>query len=295
MQYDKTTIAIRERNLADLGDLAMHVVAKYRGGLTVSMMLAVGPLMLMNHFLLAWMLEGPLQDIACFRYVWNMTMLVLCESQIATAFATAYLGGVLFNFDSSWKQIIFDTLKTWRKLLLSHGIYRGSFFVILAYVYLWFDREAFFLEVLWVPLIVLWGAFVRTIRPFITELIVLEKNPIRAKFGNEVSLGTRSKYLHSVILSDLLGRGLVFSAMIGLFGLALLGTSLQTFGNFQRIGPDQFLLTGIIYPVCLWCAATFLFVIRFLSYLDVRTRQEGWEIELRLKAIAIRVRETYGI
>ena len=48
---------------------------------------------------------------------------------------------------------------------------------------------------------------------------------------------------------------------------------------------------SIFTPLSMWATATFLAVVRFLSYLDVRIRQEGWEVELRLRAEGARLME----
>jgi hypothetical protein len=45
----------------------------------------------------------------------------------------------------------------------------------------------------------------------------------------------------------------------------------------------------IVYPLCLWLIVVFLAVVRFLSYLDLRIRHEGWEVELLMRAEALRL------
>src|SRR5204863_7365315 len=45
----------------------------------------------------------------------------------------------------------------------------------------------------------------------------------------------------------------------------------------------------VMYPTCLWLVVTFLAVVRFLSYLDLRIRHEGWEVELLMRAEALRL------
>ena len=43
------------------------------------------------------------------------------------------------------------------------------------------------------------------------------------------------------------------------------------------------------WPLAMWLTAAFVTVIRFLSYLDLRIRHEGWEVELRMRAEAARL------
>ena len=52
------------------------------------------------------------------------------------------------------------------------------------------------------------------------------------------------------------------------------------------------LMDAIIFPLCLWTVASWMTVLRFLFYMNSRIRSEGWEIELRFKAEAERLKET---
>ncbi len=48
-------------------------------------------------------------------------------------------------------------------------------------------------------------------------------------------------------------------------------------------------LPAVEFPLALWLVIGFAAVARFLSYLDVRIRREGWEVELTLRAEAARL------
>jgi hypothetical protein len=48
-------------------------------------------------------------------------------------------------------------------------------------------------------------------------------------------------------------------------------------------------------PFALWIVASFFSVVRFLSYLDRRIRNEGWEVELVLRAEAERLTRQYHL
>ena len=39
-----------------------------------------------------------------------------------------------------------------------------------------------------------------------------------------------------------------------------------------------------LYPATLWIVAAYFTVLRFLGYLDLRIRREGWEVELLMRA-----------
>ena len=42
-------------------------------------------------------------------------------------------------------------------------------------------------------------------------------------------------------------------------------------------------------PACMWVVSGYFSVVRFLSYLDLRIRREGWEVELVVRAAAAQI------
>ncbi len=50
-----------------------------------------------------------------------------------------------------------------------------------------------------------------------------------------------------------------------------------------RWGP---LIIHLFLPLALWLVVIYATVARFLNYLDLRIRREGWEVELRVRAAA---------
>ncbi len=45
--------------------------------------------------------------------------------------------------------------------------------------------------------------------------------------------------------------------------------------------------------IAVWVTVGFTAVARFLAYLDLRIRREGWEVELAMRAEGIRMREAW--
>ncbi len=45
----------------------------------------------------------------------------------------------------------------------------------------------------------------------------------------------------------------------------------------------------IFYPLALWLTVSYFTVVRFLGYLDLRIRREGWEVELMMRAEQMRL------
>ena len=49
------------------------------------------------------------------------------------------------------------------------------------------------------------------------------------------------------------------------------------------------LVYTLYYPLALWTVLGFFAVVRFLGYLDLRIRREGWEVELMMRAEGARL------
>ncbi len=120
---------------------------------------------------------------------------------------------------------------------------------------------------------------------YVTEILMLERNPMNPQPG-QLSTSQRSRALHS---GD---AGLIFSRQFGLlnveqvFGAMVFYSLWFLWGNLQgEIVIDWFSIT-ILFPIAFWLTQAFLAVVRFLCYLDIRIRREGWEVDLALRAEA---------
>lgn len=103
MQLDKTRIAVRERDIFDILDLALHVFRQNFVPLCIAMLIGVIPWFVVNYWLVSWMLPSdfdapgtPEYNGYLVRYFWNMMVLIVLEMPFAGAIATVYLGEVLF-------------------------------------------------------------------------------------------------------------------------------------------------------------------------------------------------------
>ncbi|MEX0585466.1 MAG: hypothetical protein WD176_02395, partial [Pirellulales bacterium] len=131
---------------------------------------------------------------------------------------------------------------------------------------------------------------VRAIRPFLNEVVLLERNPLRAARGG-MTTALRSANLHEGATGEL------FAHWLSSFAIAVLGTlslwlalwylRLQLFdaGEFDRA------MFEIYLPAAMWLVAGYFVVMRYLSYLDLRIRREGWELELRMRSEAAKMAE----
>jgi hypothetical protein len=138
------------------------------------------------------------------------------------------------------------------------------------------------------------------VRSYINEIILLERLPWRSSNPAEMTLGKRSKSLHSPYATDLFVRFLLVS-MLGLLLSVTLCLSTWLVLKFLLDSGDLTMIdlfsrfdlrwyhAQIAYPAILWLIAAYFSVVRFLDYLDLRIRHEGWEVELLMRAEALRL------
>jgi len=295
VQLDKTRIAVRERSVFDTLDLALHVFRIHAGPLCSTMFLLAAPLAIVNHLLLGWMLNVDLDapDSAAqigghIRYAWTMLILVAMEAPLASALTTLYLGQALFAERPRIGDAVRDLwtmlpLWAWYQLCL-----RGVLPAILLVMVI--DRQAAFTgtEVLLV-LLFLAVLLRRAVAPFLNEIILLERNPMRSTLPNAITVRSRGIMLHGPAGGSLVVLALVTCLAALLLVCGLFGTFLCLQGVIFNNWETGVGLRIVGWPVALWLTATYCTVVRFLSYLDVRIRQEGWEVELRMRAEAHRL------
>ena len=120
--------------------------------------------------------------------------------------------------------------------------------------------------------------------PYLNEVILLERNPMQATGKKSISTGQRRSMLNHGQGGDYFARWLL-NLLIGAILLTLFWGSLAVAAHVLFNGQDW---AGpfytYMYPVALWAVAAYFTVVRFLSYLDLRIRHEGWDVELLMRA-----------
>lgn len=298
MQLDKTKIAIRERRTLENLDLALHVLRTYAWPLVGFHACAILPLAVFNFGLIGWMVDDAeyregysWEDAgAIARYLWTMGMLVVVEAPLASVFATTFLGQAVFQERPRWRHVLRDVWRVAHRVAWCQLVVRG----IGAYWFLLWSIErhgevAPILEVFVCCGLLIYMAFLRAVRPFVNEIVLLERDPILTRDPHTVTIGRRSRLLHEPSSGELIGQWIVTAFVCSVLALALFGTLwfLRALAdNDWWASPTTY---HVLYPLSLWIVAGYVTVVRFLQYLDVRIRQEGWEVELRLKAEAARI------
>jgi hypothetical protein len=257
MNIDRTTIVVRERRLPELYDLALLVIRRHFWALGLLALIGCGPFVALNW----WLLSG--HDSEAWWTWYPCLLLVALEGPFATAPIAAYLGTALFDEEPRVGAALRMALGRWWALLL-FGLYRG-------------------LLALFPLLLILYP-------PHAAEVCVLERQPLGATWRRANALRTvwSSEWVtHLLISGPLLAIGLL--CMIDAVQMI---TSLLMHADLM--GEDNAVsayVPGASFAphLAVWLVMSYLAVVRFLSYIDLRTRREGWEIDLALRRAAARL------
>jgi hypothetical protein len=258
MQIDQARVAIHERMWLENLDLALHVARTHFAGVAACALVGILPIALLNYVLIARGGDRFEQSEWGIQDYWT-TILVMIEAPLATAPITLYLGQALFLERPSARRVVREFFASLPQLLVLQVALR---------------------TLLIVPVIT-W-AIPYAVWPYLNEVILLERNPL---FFSRSGMSTlaRNRWLHSGNGGDYLlraiGGGLLAVALLG----ALFGTQTVLLSWLLGIEVGA-ALQAVLFQASLWLVAVFFTIARFLAYLDGRIRNEGWEVELFLRA-----------
>lgn len=256
MRIDHTRVAIRERTWLDNLDLALHLIRTNFRACLGAALAGAAPFILINFLLVSAAFQNSLSEGAEFDMLFLGTLLVLIEAPLATAPLTLLLGQVMFVDEANPRKIARDLASSLPQLLLFQVVLR-------------------ILPIVTLPLgYALW--------PFLNEIILLERNPLTERPG-QLSTRRRSSLLHAGGSGDYIiraiGAGIISLLLVSAIWTATVMLLNMLFGlQLGRAG--QILL----FQCTLWTVVMYFTVARFLTYLDQRIRNEGWEVELALRA-----------
>jgi hypothetical protein len=282
VQLDNTRLAIRERDLTDVLDLSLQVIRTHFVPWLVASTAGALPLAVLNWWILrpAWQRYGEVGWPTSFGYVALMGLLIAWELPLASAFVTRYLGDSMFDRPPA-RKVIRDVIDSLPQMFWFDGVLRGIFFLpALAIVDIW-----------WVMGFAAWIPFVYA--PYLNEVILLERNPMFRKKGR-VTTWKRSQALHDGSRSTLFSRWLSSVLIAALLISSLASSMWEVRGVLLNQWAYDESLWLIYVPASMWIVASFFAVVRYLSYLDLRIRREGWEVELLIRAEADRLTRQVG-
>ena len=137
--------------------------------------------------------------------------------------------------------------------------------------------------------LVVGAIFVFASNAYLNEVILLERNPLRRDRADRLTTGRRAAALHAGVFGDLLAQWII-AMLVGVCLFVSVWLSLRFVAGALT---GQWEWNGAVftfyYPLALWIVCGFFAVARFLGYLDLRMRREGWEVELMMRAEAARL------
>ena len=307
MRLDRTHVRIRERNLLELGDLSLRLLRDYRRPAAILTVIGAAPWMLLNHLAIDWMVDPEVGiHSSPMGVMFYQAMAVFIEAPLALLPLTCFLGHAVFDEAPSLRRVFGEVAGRWSQWLVSLVLIRGVLVLWGLLLWGWLLAETSDLVspgggigpsgsdvlwgLLWLPLLGVVG-LLRWLRPFVPEVIVLERPSWRSSGGAQPSFSERLHEIHLRSGAETAGRGLIFALSAGAATWILFGGLATLYGLLiHRWMPEGWTLT-VIWPATLWCVAAWMTVLRFVNYLDVRIRQEGWEVELALRAEGERLAE----
>ncbi len=266
MNFDTTHILIRERGFAEILDLALRLFAAHWRPLLLAGVAGIAPWALLNLALL----DGFLTDTELWQdpgqYVMWMAALMFLEAPLATAPMTLYLGQATFTQSFSAKRIASEYWRSLPQMVWYQVVWRGVLmllFITAAIPHIWW--------------------------PYLSELVLLERNPFFGQRNQSLTTRRRSRNLHRGVAGELLGRW-VASLLVGaLLFTAIAGGSRVVLWQLTGYWTTELVTFRVLLPLAGWLVLGYFAVVRFLAYLDLRIRREGWEVELSLRSEAARL------
>ncbi len=283
IKLDHTYIVVRQRNILEIFDLTTQIVRDHAFKLLMALLVGAIPFAVVDFLILhRWMdadhFKMGLVLLAC---------LVISQAPIGTAVITDYLGSVMFLRRANVLRSTRNVLRNYGKLLHLQGVVRGAILLTVLVAVMdpdWgIETQIAYVMVILGP-VLCWALLIRGLRPFVTEVMLLEK-PLWQRGQQELRFSNRSRVLHSRFAAELFGQALVsyfFAALLTICFIGLLATRSFVFGTSS----ESLYALATFHSLAFWLAAGFTTVARFLSYINLRIKQEGWEVELKLRAEA---------
>ena len=282
MQLDKTRIVIRERSATELLDLTLRVLGLYFVPIVATSGILVVPLAILNELLLRHFIVDELSEFTIPHYTAAMAQLVYIEAPFATSLTTLFLGRMMFMQSSGMRPMLSELWSVMPRLVWTQLILRGVFAAVFVAIIAQNDPDGIY--VLWFVLLGV-GAL-RMARPFINEIVLLEKNPLWSSAKHTITVGRRSSRLHGPSSGDLFARSLLVALVLATAVVSIALTFWFVQGLLTNLWMWGHVMVRIFIPLSMWIVATYSTVYRFLNYLDLRIRREGWEVELQVRAAA---------
>jgi hypothetical protein len=253
MDLREARVVLRERRLLDVLDLALRFQLAHAGPYAVVAALVLVPAAVATVV------------VATHRGFVAGLAFAVALSSVAEVPLTVLGSRLVFERDVSYSQVFMTSLRRAPIALLARGLVAMTALLGLA---------TFVLPGLWVA-----ARFL-----YVTEVVALEE----AGVGVAMSRAQRMIRGHfgDAMLACLSLAGLHAGATwLGDRALVDLLTDLLQVGAPPPIGEAE---GGVLGLLAFWAALPFMATARLFAYLDLRTRTEGWDVQVRFAALARR-------
>lgn len=298
MKFDETRVTIRERSWLEILDLALRLYAEYWRLLSVTFLLAALPLAVANDLLVVRLMdfqweEDPYAENV--KFIFITSVLVFIQAPMASVFTTMLLGRIMFLQSPDLGSLVKQVFNLSPRWLISQGLLRGSLLSLLFFIGMSANKGDTRMTIFTLlTMLAVYLALLRSVRPFLIEVILLERPRYWSGRSDSLSLYQRMQKLHLVDMGDLIVR---FIAS-GIFAMVLSVVIFQILWFVSWVVEGQTawgpFLTRFCVPTAMWMTAAFFSVVRFLGYLDRRTRNEGWSVSLQLRAESQRLAQQWS-
>ena len=298
MKFDETRVTIRERSWLEILDLALRLYAEYWRLLSVTFVLAALPLAVANDLLVVRLMdfqweEDPYAENV--KFIFITSVLVFIQAPMASVFTTMLLGRIMFLQSPDLGSLVKQVFNLSPRWLISQGLLRGSLLSLLFFIGMSANKGDTRMTIFTLlTMLAVYLALLRSVRPFLIEVILLERPRYWSGRSDSLSLYQRMQKLHLVDMGDLIVR---FIAS-GIFAMVLSVVIFQILWFVSWVVEGQTawgpFLTRFCVPTAMWMTAAFFSVVRFLGYLDRRTRNEGWSVSLQLRAESQRLAQQWS-
>ncbi len=253
MDLKLARVALRERTILEVVDLAVVFVSRHRAAYLRTMLVACTP---------GYVVACLFGVYAGWEWAWVTAVLL---GSAAQAPFTILASRLVFEGGVRARDVVATALRAMPKVVvLRTGQLLGTLASTIALV---------------VP-----GLLAASAMLFVSEALLLERSSVGAAFG-------RSRRIAATHFDLAVGGVFMFAVVVG--GAVLLGDvagrSIASDVLEFRAPPSIFETGGGWLPMLgFWLVVPFLATARFFLYLDIRTRSEGWDVQTRFAALAAR-------
>ncbi len=296
MQLDRTHVVIRLRTLSEIGDLSLVMLRRYPSVLLIGFLVGALPWAFLDLAILAWIpldesrfgLDDDEAAIEMYRYLAWMSLLVVAQAPAASVATSFYLGQAVFEQQPTWGSVFTEMKRQFWRWIYVLGFKRLAIPIAMVPLFRMHQPRDIFWDFILPIGCLLAIAIIRSSRPFAPEIVMLEQCPLRSKEPNAITFARRSKSLHSPMSGELSSRFIAVSFVLMVLWLSTVYTMVWVRGIATGNWNWDLFSYLVLVPLSLWLVAGLSSIVRFLCYLDTRIRLEGWEVELAIRAEAMR-------